>query len=366
MNNNAQKFFRRISLVITIIILIAIPFSNASAKLRAISQERFLMDTIMQLKINVDDSIADLQAQNILNSAFEFLAKIDSLLSIYNSESEISRVNANSGKSAVKVDAITLESVLQARKFYDISEGVFNPLIGSVTKLWKINRHDGTIPSKSDLESAIELSNITNLELTREPEPEIFLKSAGCVIDLGGIAKGFASEKVAEYIRSTGVKSALINLGGNVYVIGKNIRETNWVIGVQNPLSPRNKPALVLGVSDCAVVTSGNYERYKIIDGKRYSHFFDPMTGESVNSNMLSVTIISPDGSMSDALATAFMISGFERSVEILRKMNPAPHAVFIQQSESESASNDGGLVIFADEALREKIISSEFPVKYY
>lgn len=322
----------------------------------SVSKHGFLMDTVMQISINTN--FKPEKDNEILNGAFEILTSIDSLLSIYNPESELSKINAKSGRESLKAHEITFNAVSEAKKAYELTGGIFNPLIGAVTKLWKINRADNKIPTKSELDNAIKLSDIKNLELSNENN-EIFLKSQGSVIDLGGIAKGFASQKIAEYLSENKINSALINLGGNIYVIGKNQHNQDWKIGIQNPLTPRGKSAIVLSVSDCAVVTSGNYERYKTINGKKYSHFFNPLTGESVNSDLLSVTVISPDGSLADALATAFMISGYGSSVEILRKIKPVPYALFIQNTKD-------GLMIFADKNLKGKIMSSEFPVSYY
>ena len=334
--------------------------SVSNNNIHSVSRQGFLMDTVMQISINTN--FTPEKDNEILNGAFAILTSIDSLLSIYNPESELSKINAKSGRESLKAHEITFNAIFQAKKAHELTGGIFNPLIGAVTKLWKINRADNKIPTKTELDNAIKLSDIENLELSNENN-EIFLKSEGSVIDLGGIAKGFASQKIAEYLLENKINSALINLGGNVYVIGKNQHNKNWnkdwKIGIQNPLSPRGNAAIVLSVRDCAVVTSGNYERYKTINGKKYSHFFNPLTGESVNSNLLSVTVISPDGSLADALATAFMISGYESSVEILRKIKPVPYALFIQNTKD-------GLMIFADKNLKGKIISSEFPVIYY
>ena len=341
-------------------------FSNhriEAENLKTFSRQGFLMDTVVQISINIgENSELISSADKILDTAFNILTSIDSLLSMYNPESEISKVNSKSGIAPLKVNSMTFEAVSEAKKYHTLTKGVFNPLIGSVTKLWKIGQKNkdasfDRAPSKSELDNAIKLSDINNLELLDSDSKEIFLKSKGSVIDLSGIAKGFASQKISEYLLKSGISSALINLGGNIQVIGKNKRNQNWVIGIRNPLSPSGKTAMILNVTDCAVITSGNYERYRTINGKKYSHFFDPSSGQSVNSDLLSVTLISEDGTLADALATSFMIMGFEKSKEIIEKTGAK--AIFIQNT------NDGAR-IYVNESLKNIIKESEFPVIYY
>ena len=326
---------------------------NDSRNFKNSSRQALLMDTVMQISINskFDNDI-------FLDKAFFLLSSIDNLLSLYKDESEVSKLNSQSGVSGLKVDALTFEAIEQAKYFYDLTDGIFNPLIGAVTKLWKINVADNSITTQTELDKAISLSNINNLEMSRASQ-EIFLKSRGSVIDLGGIAKGFASQKVAEMLINEKIPSALINLGGNIYVIGNNPRNQPWKIGVQNPVLPHGKPALVLSVKDCAVITSGNYERFKIIDGKRYSHFFNPLNGQSVNSDLLSVTIVSKNGTLADALATAFMIAGYEKSLEIIKNIAQDCRAIFIR-------SQGDSIIAFVDKNLKDNIISSEIDVKYF
>ena len=114
-----------------------------------------------------------------------------------------------------------------------------------------------------------------------------------------------------------------------------------------------------MSVNDCAVVTSGGYERFKVVDGKRYSHFFDPKTGESVMSDVLSATLVTPDGSLADGLATAFMISGVDKAAGMLAKISPMPGAIFIREGQ------DKQLEIIATENLKDSVIMARYPVKF-
>lgn len=338
-----RKYF-----VVALLILAGL-FSWASAPAPEVSRESFAMNTLIRMTFAAKD-------EAILDEAYSLLHELDASLSMYNPSSDISRINHLAGTERVNVPSSVVEVVRDSHRLYDLTDGVFNPLIGAVTRLWKINRADGKIPSSEDLDAVLGLSSIENLEFG---DDYVFLKSKGCVIDLGGIAKGYASKKIADLAKSRGVTSGLIDLGGNIYVVGKKSDGDTWKIGVRNPLNPQGAPELALSVEDCSVITSGGYERFKVVDGKRYTHFFDPKTGKSVMSDLLSVTLVTPDGSLGDGLATAFMIAGFEKSVNMLGKMHDAPGVVFIREK-------DGQPEILASTSLKDRIFRSAHTVKFF
>lgn len=301
------------------------------------------MNTIIRMTVYGDEKILD--------ESFALLSELDSKLSMYNPSSDLSRINTASGVEAVAVDAHTINAVSDSIRVNKITGGVFNPLIGAVTRLWKINKADGSMPSAESLDAAVKLSDMKNLVVS---DGKIFLSKKGCVLDLGGLAKGYSSSAISSLMKSKGVKSAIIDLGGNVHAVGKKPDGSEWRVGIRNPLEPFGTPALAVKVIDKAVITSGNYERFKTIDGKKYSHFFDPSTGESVMSELLSVTVITSDGSLADGLATAFMITGVDRALEILRSIENPPGVVFITQSGITATSN-----------LRDDIVKFSAPVTF-
>ena len=336
--------------IITALLILAGLVSWAAAQVHEVSRNGFAMNTLIRMTAYTDDD-------KLIDDAYSLLSELDNQLSMYSPSSDISRINSQAGSERVKVNASVVEVVRDSRRLYDISGGKFNPLIGSVTRLWKINQADNTVPSSVDLTAAIALTDIENLDIS---DDAVFLREKGCVIDLGGIAKGYASAKLADFFRSRGVKSGLIDLGGNIYVVGKKPDGQDWKIGVRNPFEPYGSPALALSVNDCAVVTSGGYERFKVVDGKRYSHFFDPKTGESVMSDVLSATLITPDGSLADGLATAFMIAGFDESAKILGRLSPMPGAIFVREGE------DGKPEILVSDNLRDSVIMSSQAVRFF
>lgn len=335
---------------VALLFLLAGLYSWYSAPLPEYARESFAMNTLIRMSIRAKN-------ESVLDDAFILLNKLDKMFSMYDSSSDISQINFNAGREKIYVPYEVIEVVKDSERLYALTEGVFNPLIGSVTQLWKINDIDNTKPSQESLNYALSLADISNLEISSD---YIYLKSKGCIIDLGGIAKGYASKKIADMLKSKGVKSGLIDLGGNVYAVGKKESGENWNIGVRDPINPRGNPALVLSINDSAVITSGGYERYKTIDGKRYSHFFDPKTGESVMSDILSVTLVTPDGSLADGLATAFMIMGYDRAVNIFAKLEQKPGVIFIRENGS------GNSEIIASKNLEGVITRSKSEVKFF
>ena len=313
------------------------------------SLEGFSMNTLIRMTAYSRD-------KKILDSAYDLLNKLDKELSMYDPSSDISKINFTAGTEKVNAPAEVVEAVKNSLRLYELTGGVFNPLIGPVTKLWKINQGGNFIPSPESLDAAVKLSNIKNLEIS---DGKIFLKTKGCVLDLGGMAKGFASDKIAELFKNSGVKSALIDLGGNICVVGKKPDGTNWNIGVRDPSSPYGVPALVLSVNDTSVITSGGYERFKTVGGKKYTHFFDVKTGESITNDLLSVTVISSNGSLADGLATAFMASGWEKSLEIMKNIPDQFDVIFIRL-------NGDKIEISASENLRDAISRERYEVKFF
>lgn len=312
------------------------------------TREGFSMNTVIRMSVYAKD-------EKILDDAFNLLSRLDKELSMYNLSSDISKINSMAGAEAVKVPSEVVDVVKNSLRVYELTGGVFNPLIGPVTRLWKINQGGSFIPSPASLDAAVNLSGIKNLEIDGE---KIFLKKSGCVLDLGGIAKGYASDKIADLLNKNKISSALIDLGGNIYVIGKKPDDSNWNIGVRDPSSPYGEPAMVLSVHDTSVITSGGYERFKTVNGKKYTHFFDAKTGKSVTNDLLSVTVVTSDGSLADGLATAFMASGYEKSIAMLKNIPDELGVIFIRY-------NEGDPEISASENLRGVISHAKYKMKF-
>jgi thiamine biosynthesis lipoprotein len=217
-----------------------------------------------------------------------------------------------------------------------LTGGAFDPTIGPVTALWRIGDAQNPrlrLPDDGEIEAALSLVGADMV--TVSPDDRVYLAKAGMKIDLGGIAKGFVSAEIGDFLTASGIGSALIDLGGNVVAVGNRPNGTPWRIGIQHPYRPRGEPICSIEVSGVSVITAGVYERYVEIDGKRYPHIFDPRTGRPVEGDLLSATVVSDDPTTADALSTAFMAMGLEKSKELLESL-PGTEAVFVSRGTGE------------------------------
>jgi len=193
-----------------------------------ISRTEFLLDTICSVKI------FDRVNKDVLDSAFDEIKRLEKKLSTGIDDSEISIINSNAGFSKVVVSDETFEIVKSALEFSELSDGAFNAAIGPLVKLWGIGTIDARVPSQEEIDIVLPLLDYRDIDLN-EQERSVFLKNKGMALDLGGIAKGYIADKTAKLLREKGVESAIINLGGNVYLIGTKTSGEKWKIGLQDP-----------------------------------------------------------------------------------------------------------------------------------
>lgn len=263
------------------------------------------MDTVMDLKIysENDAPIAKAEAE---------IKRVDSLLDRGNEESEIYKINSE--KSA----AVSAETADLIRTAVDISErtgGAFDITTAPVSDLWGFYGGSFRVPSDGEIQSALEG---VGYEKIRIDENTVSVPESTS-IDLGGIGKGYASDRAAEILRENGVASAILSLGGNVYALGKRPDGGGWTVGITDPADESGLIGTV-NVSDKAVVTSGGYRRYFERDGKTYHHIIDPKTGKSAQSGLSSVTVISENGALADGLSTALFVMGLDDGIELWRE----------------------------------------------
>jgi thiamine biosynthesis lipoprotein len=264
---------------------------------------RLIMGTVIEIVA---------QDEQAIDKAFSEIERIDNLMSTYNPDSEISRLNR---KKKLKVSDEVLELIKKAKYFYEISDGAFDITVGPLVKLWNIKENmqreqgDIRIPKEQEIKKALSYVGSKFIEID-EQNKIIKLKKKKVVLDLGAIAKGYAVDKAVEVLKKEGVKSALINAGGDIYCLGKKGRNY-WVIGLKNPRE-MNSISEAFKLKDRAVATSGDYEQFFIYKNKRFSHIIDPRTGYPVDNSISSVTVFANDCLTADALATAIFVLGEE------------------------------------------------------
>ena len=329
---------------------------------RTETREGVAMDTLVKLSITGSKSRAELSS--ILDEAFASLVSLEKKLSMYNPNSQLSRINQSAGRTAESIDGALFDLLSHSLELAALTDRAFDPTIGAVTALWKSHREGTaastpTLPSAEEIRSAAAHVNADALKL--DPPNEAFLGRRGMMLDLGAVGKGYASRVLRDLLGSHGVSSALIDLGGNIVAAGCRPDGSAWRIGVQDPQKPRGTPLLSLEICSAAVVTSGIYERRWEIEGKTYTHIFDPRTGLPVEGDLQSVTVVTQDPVEGDALATAFMVMGAARSLDLLRVI-PGVDAIFV------SVAADGAGTVVATGGLKGslRLLSDAYRLVYH
>ena len=266
----------------------------------SLSSELYAMDTVMSL------TAYGAHAKEALEAAETEISRLDKLLSISSESSDIYQVNQN-GSGELSED--TRELLASALEYFQETDGVFDCTIEPIMEAWGFTTHDYRVPDSSELSGLLPLVDASAVFLNGD---QVNLPS-GARLDLGGIAKGFTSSRVMDIFAQNGVTSGIISLGGNVQTLGRKPDGSLWRVGIQDP-GNLNSMFAVVEVADEAVITSGAYQRYFEQDGVRYHHIIDPRTGYPADSGLTSVTIISPDGTLADALSTSLFIMGPEKA----------------------------------------------------
>ena len=271
-----------------------------------------VMGTIGKITVSAENPET---VEKALNLAQDTVRKIEGICNIFDPESELSRLNRDASEREVVCSPLLWELLNEAERFYRLSGGAFDATVRPLMKLWGFHRKRSSLPSETEIEQIRKIVGWDKVLLNPERK-SVFFRVKGVSIDLGGIAKGFALDKAAEKIRSSGQCSAVLNLGGNILCIAQK-NQRSFHIGIRDPLSP-DRIFETLEMRNQAIATSGNYERYVVIDGKHYTHIMDPRTGKPVQ-DMLSVTVRTLRGVDSDALSTVLFVKGTDFAPEICR-----------------------------------------------
>ena len=282
-----------------------------------------VLGTVCTVKLydHIDDKIFD--------KVFDRFEDIERKMTINKEDSEIIKVNQAAGKEYVKVSEDTFE-VIEKGLYYSRLYDKFDITIGPLVKLWNIsfdNASKAQIPKDSEIKEKLKLVNHDNI-LLDETNKAVMLKEKGMMLDLGGIAKGYAADEAIKILKANGVQHAIVNLGGNVMTLGSKPDGSNWIIAVQHPFSKRGTSIGTVKVTDKTVVTSGIYERYIKSGDKIYHHIIDTSTGYPVDNNLLSVTIITDKSVNGDGLSKIFAL-GVDKGKEFLKAFK-GTEAIFI------------------------------------
>lgn len=299
------------------------------------------MDTFIELSAFGSNRKAALEA------AREEIYRLNDALSIGLEDSEISRVNQE-GSGIVSAD--TAAMIRESLTLFEETGGAFDLTVYPLMELWGFVSKEYHVPSEEELRTVMERIGAERVKL--DDETGFVTLDEGQAIDLGGIAKGFASQRLMEIFREYGVESAIVSLGGNMQCLGTKPDGSPWRIGVKDPFNPDFGLSAIVQIVDQAVITSGGYERYFVDDatGTVYRHIIDPSTGYPAESGLSSVSIVTSDGMLGDGLSTALYIMGLDRASEYWRSHSEEFDAILVD--------NDGK--VYATAGLEGKVTSDQ------
>ncbi len=259
-------------------------------------------DYAMNTTVSID--VTAHKARELADKAIAEIKFLDSLMSATNPESDVYKLNHTDAGTYVRVSPEVFELIEKSIEISEKTDGAFDITVAPLCDLWNVGSANPSIPPKDKIEEALRLTDYKQVLLNTE-DNSVALGKEGMSITLGAIAKGYTADRVCQLLRDGGAKEAIIDLGGNIYILGKE-----KTVGIQTPFAPRGEYFDKVTVCDKAVVTSGPYERYFEKDGKIYHHIIDPFTGYPARDDRGSATVISENSALADALSTAVFISG--------------------------------------------------------
>lgn len=273
--------------------------------------------------INIDEAVSEIQ-------------RIEKIISSWDEQSETAKINNNAGIQPVKVSPELFGLIERSIKISDITDGAFDITYASMDNIWKF---DGTMtmaPAASDIKKSI--AKIGYQKIVLDPENStVFLPVSGMRIGFGAIGKGYAADRAKELLVSKGVKGGIINASGDLTTWGTKVTGEKWVVGIANPLS-KDKVFSWLPIVESSVATSGNYEKYVIFNGKKYSHIIDPRTGYPT-TGISSVSIFAKQAELCDALATAVFIMGKDVGLHMINQIDGVEAVVIDSENKIHKSS---------------------------
>ena len=287
-----------------------------------------LMGNHFELTVVADD---EKWAHERIEAGISEIQRIERLLTTFSDDSETNLINQNAGIGPVVVSAETFNLIERSLRISQITQGAFDITYGSIDKrLWNFDQHMTSLPDKETAKNMVRLIDYRNVILDRE-KSTVFLKEKGTRIGFGGIGKGYAAERAKLVMKQQGVESGVVNASGDLTAWGQQPNGNPWTVGIANPDAKHNVFSY-MSITDMAVATSGNYEKFVMIDGKKYSHTINPRTGLPV-TGIKSVTIITTNAEIADAMATPVMIMGIRTGLDMIDQIKDI-EAVIIDDND--------------------------------
>ena len=285
-------------------------------QLQVFKKSLILMGNRFELSaVATEQKIADAQ----IDCGIAEIQRIEKLLTTYSDDSQTNDINRNAGIKPVKVDQEVFNLIARSIKISDLTQGAFDITYGSIDKsLWNFDVNMKSLPDAETAKKAVRLINYKNIMLDSS-NYTVFLREEGMRIGFGGIGKGYAADRAKMVMKDNGCESGIVNASGDLTVWGTQPDGSDWTVGVVNP-NVKGEAFSYMSVTGLAIATSGNYEKYAVIDGKKYSHTINPKTGLPV-SGIKSVTIITKSAEVADAMATPVMIMGIDTGMDLINQL---------------------------------------------
>lgn len=324
---NRRKYIFLILIVAVIAFGIYILKGNFNEK--SCSKTYYDLNTVSEITLfDVNED----KGEQILNKCGKILLNIDNTMSKTRENSDIYNINKSAGLDFVKISNDTLSVIEESIYISKESNGVFDISIGNIVDLWGIGTNHAKVPTNKEIDELLPLVNYKNILIDKD-NSSVKLSKKGMEIDLGGIAKGYAADQIYNYLEQQNIENAIINLGGNIFVLGEKSKNIPFSIGIQNPTTENGTSIGTIQVSNKSVVTSGIYERFLKRDNKIYHHIINPSTGYPFSNNISSVSIISSSSILGDALSTTAFGLGLEDGLKLIEDTKDVD-AIFITKDK--------------------------------
>jgi thiamine biosynthesis lipoprotein len=315
-------------------LVVAISFVNSCFCQQNYSENILLMGSDFKITVVAKSAI---QGKNNINLAVKEITRIERLISSWDSNSQTSLINKNAGIKPVVVDKELFELIKRSKKISHLTNGAFDISYASMDKIWKFDGSVITMPPSDKIKSSVEKVGYNNIALNKQNNT-VFLKKKGMKIGFGAIGKGYAADKAKQVLIDNGVVAGIINASGDLTTWGQQSNGKPWMVGIKNPLNKNNIFAW-FPVQDRAVVTSGNYEKYVVINGQRYTHIINPKTGYP-SKGIISTSVFAPKAELADALATSIFVLGKEKGLYFINQLTGVDCVIVTDKGEIHYSNN--------------------------
>lgn len=343
-----RSFLYRLSMALVLVLLVG---CGPSAEKATFQFEA--MGTVAGCDLELPSSLSRDSAQTMISALYD---SVNTVFSIWQENTELSRLNRAPADSAISLSPWLKECLMQAKEIHKVSEGAFDPTAEPLLRLWGFYQRAGRLPSANEIDGARAAMGRWDFD----EEGRVVKKSGETRFDLGAIAKGLALDLAVARLQSAGVENGLVDLGGNLFCLGGASGRDDWRVGVKDPLNKARYFATV-NVTGLAVATSGSYERFVTIDGKRYGHIMNPATGRP-SEGVLGVTVLAPTAQLADGLSTALFVMGPVAGKQLLGALTEKVSVIMVVPGE---ANNPDRVLVTPDLGNRVKVLP-EYASQYH